>query len=352
MSAAGGPPITVAMPPTGEPRPRKARTLAMAGGAVLLALVVAAAWLLRPLPTDDLKASPRPASSYEEAAARIAGVAAAEDALPLHDGGRTIVLSHGHRTARAFVLLHGLTNSPRQFRELGELLFAAGANVVIPRLSGHGMADRMTEAHGELTAGDLIRYAENGIDIARGLGERVTLVGLSVSGTSAAWLAHQREDLDEVFLLAPLFGPAVVPDALTPAVAAALVRLPNRFVWWDPRVRENLPGPPTNYPRFPTRALGEALRLGLAAGEQPGPLRVRRLGVVLTENDIAVNNRRTLRLVENWRRQSPETEVFLHTFPAAEQIPHDFIDPLQAGARPDKVNARLVGWLMGGATDT
>jgi carboxylesterase len=334
------------MPPSANPR---RRLLAAAGVALLLAAVAALAWLLRPLTMDDLIASPSPAASYEQAVARLTAIEAAEDALPLHDGGRTVVLSHGHRTERSFVLLHGLTNSPRQFRELGEQLFAAGANVVIPRLSRHGLADRMTEAHGELTAPDLIRYAETGIDIARGLGERVTVVGLSVSGISAAWLAGRRDDLDEAFLLAPLFGPAVVPDALTPALTAALVRLPNKFVWWDPRVRENLPGPPMNYPRFPTRALGEALRLGLDAAEPPGPLRVRRLGVVLTENDVAVNNRRTLRLVERWRRQSPETEFFLHTFPAAERIPHDFIDPLQPDARPDKVNARLVGWLMGGA---
>lgn len=279
--------------------------------------------------------------------ARAEALRAREAALPLHEGGRTIVLSHGHRTDRAFVLLHGLTNSPRQFRELGEALFAAGANVIIPRLTHHGLADRMTEAHGDLTAQDLVRYAESGIDLAQGLGDKVTVVGLSVSGTSAAWLAGERDDLDEVFLLAPLFGPGVVPDSLTPAVTAALVRLPNTFLWWDPKRRENLPGPPTNYPRFPTRGLGEALRLGMAATTPDRPLKVRRLGLILSETDIAVNNARTLRLVEQWRTDSPDTEFFAHTFPAAERVPHDFIDPLQPDARTEEINAKLVPWLMG-----
>ena len=203
----------------------------------------------------------------------------------------------------------------------------------------------MTDAHAALTAQDLIRYAQYGVDLAQGLGRKVTVVGLSISGISAAWLAQNREDIDEVFLLAPLFGPAVVPDPLTPTFAAALMRLPSKMMWWDPRVRENLPGPPYNYPRFPTRALGEALRLGLQTAQQDRALRVNRLGVILTENDKAVNNARTRRLVEQWRVASTDTDFFIYEFPASENIPHDFIDPLQPEARTDKVNALLVEWL-------
>lgn len=310
-----------------------------------LLLVAGAVWLLRPLSFDDLVSAPDPAASYEEAKERWEHVQVHEADQPLHDGGRSIVLTHGHPTERVFVLLHGLTNAPRQFRELGEELFATGANVVIPRLAHHGLADRMTDAHAALTAQDLIRYAQYGVDLAQGLGEHVTVVGLSISGISAAWLAQNRDDIDEVFLLAPLFGPAVVPDPLTPAFTAALMRLPNKMLWWDPRVRENLPGPPYNYPRFPTRALGEALRLGLSTARPDRQLRVNRLGVILTENDLAVNNRRARRLVEQWSAASPQTEIFLHEFPTAENIPHDFIDPLQPGARTDKVNALLVEWL-------
>ena len=92
-------------------------------------------------------------------------------------------------------------------------------------------------------------------------------------------------------------------------------------------------------------ALGEALRLGLQTAQPDRTLRVNRLGVILTENDPAVNNARTRRLVEEWRAASPNTEIFLHEFPAAERIPHDFIDPLQPEARTDKVNALLVEWL-------
>lgn len=321
------------------------RTIIYCAAALAVFLVISGAILFRPLPLDDLVSSPNPARSYDEAMERWAAARVFEDTQPLHEGGRSIVLTHGHSTERVFVLLHGLTNAPRQFRELGEKLFATGANVVIPRLAHHGHADRLTDAHSAMTAQDLIRYAEYGVDLAQGLGKHVTVVGLSVSGISAAWLAQNRDDIDEVFLLAPLFGPSIVPDALTPTFAGALVRLPNAMLWWDPRVRENIAGPPYNYPRFATRPLGEALRLGLSTARNGHPLRVKRLGVILTENDIAVNNRRTLRLVEQWKSDSPDTGFFIHTFPASENIPHDFIDPLQPDARTDKVNTLLVDWL-------
>jgi len=321
------------------------RTALRISVAVAAIVVAGSIWLLRPLSFEDLGSTSDPAQSYDEAMGRWEGKQAEEAKQPLHEGGRTIVLTHGYQTDRVFVLLHGLTNAPRQFRELGEKLFATGANVVIPRLAHHGLADRMTDAHAALTAQDLIDYAQYGVDIAQGLGRNVTVVGLSISGISAAWLAQNRDDIDEAFLLAPLFGPAVVPDPLTPAITAALARLPNKMMWWDPRVRENLPGPPYNYPRFPTRALGEALRLGLQTAQPDGTLHVKRLGVILTENDKAVNNARTKRLVEQWRAASPDTEIFIHEFPTAENIPHDFIDPLQPNARTDKVNALLVEWL-------
>lgn len=308
------------------------------------------AWLIRPLPFQDLVSSPAPASGYEEALTQFAAIHAKEQTLPLSEGGHTILLTHGHPTEAVFVLLHGYTNAPRQFQRLGESLFNAGANVIIPRLPHHGYADRLTDAHADLTARELIIHAEVGLDIAQGLGRRVVLVGLSVSGVTAGWLAHKRHDIDEAWLLAPFFGPFIIPDRLTPSVTATLLRLPNFFQWWDPRKRENLPGPPMNYPRFSSHALGEAMRLGMDAERQSGPVRVRRVGLVLSAADIAVSNRRALRILEEWEATSPGVEFFTYTFPAAERIPHDFIDPLQPDQQIERVYPMLLAWLVGSLT--
>lgn len=331
-----------------QPRkPRRFLRLALLIAAVLiLAGTLALAWLIRPLSLPPLTSTPRPAASCEEALSKFQAIQDEEAELPLHEGGRSIILSHGHQTEHAFVLLHGLTNSPRQFRELGEMLFARGANVVIPRMPYHGLADRLTEAHAALTAEDLIRQVDTGIDIARGLGRRVTVVGLSASGASAAWIAQHRDDVDTVCLFAPFLGVPGIPDRLTPAASRALLRLPNKVLWWDPRVREKIAGPPTNYPRFATRPLGEILRIGVDAEKWPGPLKTRRLVVVLSESDIAINNARALRLAEQWRAASPQTESSIHIFPRADGIIHDFIDPQQPRAQIEKVYPQLLDWIF------
>lgn len=332
------------MAPENPTAPRR-RILRRVLFGTLAVLGIGAVFLFRPLATDDLVASPNPAATYEEAVARIEQIRREEDKLPLHEEGRTIILSHGHQTERVFVLLHGFTNSPRQFRELGEKLFATGANVIIPRLPQHGFADRLTDALRDFTANELVRHAEEGVNAAHGLGRRVTVVGLSVSGVTAAWLAHEHEGLDEVFLLAPFFGVSFSPGSLTAPLTAALMRLPNTFLWWDPRVRENLQQPPHNYPRYPTHALGDSLRLGLAVERQKGPLQVKRLSVILSASDIAVNNARTLHLLEQWEAASPGIGFFAYTFPASDKVPHDMIDPLQPNARTDVVYPQLLKWL-------
>src|SRR4051812_20493780 len=41
---------------------------------------------------------------------------------------RGMMLEHGHVTERAFVLMHGLSNCPVQFRRFGEQLYRRGYN--------------------------------------------------------------------------------------------------------------------------------------------------------------------------------------------------------------------------------
>lgn len=309
--------------------------------------VLVALFLLWPISLSDLTSRAQPAASYEDAMQRVKTIHADEATKALSEGGRTIVLSHGHPTERVFVLLHGLTNAPVQFQTLGKLLFERGANVVIPRLAHHGLADRMNTDQGNLRATDLIHQAETGLDIAAGLGERITVVGLSVSGVAAAWIAQNRDEAASVFLLAPFLGPKPVPDWLTSTAARALSRLPNGFIWWDGAARENLPGSPYVYPRFATRQIGETLRLGLSVEAMSAhPMNASHIHVVLTDADAAVNNKRTLRLLDQWKTTSPDTTFDLTIFPQDEQVPHDFIDPAQPDAQTERIYPKLIEWLF------
>src|SRR5262249_53762108 len=137
----------------------------------------------RPKPPPDYHAPPAPLPAF-----------------PSRQGGdhpalwRSRLLTHGQKVDRAIVLVHGITNCPQQFAALGDQLFGAGWNVLIPRLPRHGLCDRMTSALAQLTAAELRDYADGVLDIAAGLGDEVTIAGLSAGGVVAAWAAQHRHD--------------------------------------------------------------------------------------------------------------------------------------------------------------
>jgi carboxylesterase len=304
----------------------------VAFGVALVAL--AAALLMRPLVPAGLDSAPAPAPNFEAAAQRVRALID-EDGAAIGPGCGTLLLSHGRPTEHVVVLLHGLTNCPAQFDSLGRLCFERGANVLIPRLPRHGLADRMTTELSRADARELREFTDRVVDAARGLGARVTVVGLSVGGTMAAWAGQRRPDVDRVVVIAPLLSP---PGRLPPPLARAATRLaaalPNLFVWWDDRRRERLLGPQHVYPRFATRAAAASLILGadvLAQAQARAPA-CRSAAFVTIEGDRAVGNDAIRALAGEWRaRRRPVTEL---EFPARLALNHDVIDPEQVGANP------------------
>lgn len=259
---------------------------------------------------------------------------------------RVQLLHHGRRTERVFVLLHGLSNCPAQFRALGELLFAHGYNVLIPRLPFHGEQDRMTEAWKGITAQMMLDTANEAVDLARNLGKQVTVVAISVNATIAAWLAQNRADVEEVVLLAPFLAPKGLPGWAVAPATRLVQRLPNQFFWWDPKKKASrMRG--YAYPRFPTHVVAQTMRVSLDILEESrtaGP-RCGSILVVTTASDGTASLSLTRTLVSHWRRLRPDS-VRTYEFPAKEQINHDFIDPTSSTARVDFVYPKLISLLV------
>ncbi len=250
--------------------------------------------------------------------------------------GTPLLFEHGRPTAKVFVLLHGLSNGPGQFAELGRLLFERGHTVYIPRTPYHGEKNRLTDSFGRLTARQMLDSGNEAADLARGLGPDVTVAGLSINGVTTAWMAQNRSDLYRSVLLAPFLAPNGLPGWTIRPMERLLLRLPNIFIWWNPVLRDKNPGPSYAYPRFPTRVIGETMWLGqevLRASHQEAP-RSSSILVVTSASDLAANNALTARLVENWRKLRPGG-VETYEFPKEQKVPHDFIDPNQ----PDQQTA-------------
>ena len=260
---------------------------------------------------------------------------------------RSVLMSHGHRAPRSYVLLHGLTASPEQFIQFGDALHARGGNIFIPRLPRHGRS-RLSKALAGLTADELATSARESIGIARGLGERVTVAGFSAGGLLSAWIA-QHLAVDRAVCIAPFLGVGWLPTAVAPYVSRMALRLPNRFLWWNPFRRERH-GPPHGYPRFATHAIGRTWQLALEVLEAARlrPPATKSIAIVSNDSETTVDNRAIERLVTLWRAH-PGVTVEVHRLRGLPRS-HDIIEPMRRRPLAAVVYPALLGIVEGEAS--
>ena len=285
-------------------------------------------------PPDSLLSHPNPATGYAEALERLA-VLQIRDGPEVHPRGRALLLTHGAPAERVVVWFHGYTNSPGQFAVLAQLCFERGWNVLVPRLPHHGLNDPMTSETALLTAEKLARSADEVVDIAAGLGKQVVVGGLSMGGVIAGWLAQQRREVELAVLLAPAFGIYLVLAPFTRLVGEAFARLPNTFVWWDPRLKEGLKGTAIGYPRYAMRGIAALLRLSYAMQDlaRYSPPAARRIWVITSESDTAISQPVVKRVTSLWQAQGAQVQT--HRFSAGLKLDHDFVDPGHPKQRVD-----------------
>lgn len=300
--------------------------------------------LLKPINTSVMNSKPNPISDFVETLRRIDKIRHEEGARgDLSKGGRTILLHHGRKVDDVIVFLHGFTSAPQQFAVLGGKFFDQGFNVYIPRKPRHGYVDTLSPALKDYNARMMVDFTSRVIDLARGLGERVTIVGLSGGGTMAAWAGQYRPDVYHAGSIAPSLGAGFIPAPLTKMMTKLMLGGPNFYMWWDPIKKANNPIPEDyQYPGYQIHALGEVLRLGYAV-EEEARLRVPRaekVTMVSNANDVAVSNERIEQLVTLWT--SKGEQVTHYQFPKEYNLAHDFITPTREGFRADIVYPTLL----------
>lgn len=312
--------------------------LLLAAALVLLALAYLAT---APPRISGLVSRPRPAANYAEALERVAA-RQAQEAAGHNPLCHTRLLTHGQKAARAIAFVHGYTNCPQQFAQLAQAFYDRGYNSLTVLMPHHGLADRLTDEHRRLTAEELTVYVDEVVDIARGLGERVTLVGHSGGAVAVAWAAQTRGDLDLAVCIAPNFGFKAVPRPLTRLAANLVMLAPDVVLWWNPfeRAAGRLPHV---YPRFTLHGLAQQWRLGFAARTlalRQAPA-AHSILVISNAHDIAVDNAAIARAVARWRAWGAG-EVRTYEFPAELKLLHDIVDPGHAGQRVDVVYPKLL----------
>jgi len=306
---------------------------------LLLALLGMALW---PLSNEELVLNTTPISEYTVAREAIADMR--EDAPEgIRPECRGSILDHGRRTEEVYVLMHGLTNCPAQFIQFAQLLFDDGANVLIPRTPYHGFMEEYADDQQLLTGQDILDAANQAIDAAHAYGDRVTVIGLSVNGATCAWLAQNRADIDRLVAIAPFLAPYGIDAKWIEPIGRLVYRLPNSLIWWDRQLKDQLERPSYAYPKFATHPIAHVMRIGLDAfdsAEEKPPV-AKKILMVTSASDTAINNDRVDELTALWKTSAPD-RVTSYEFPAEQKVPHDSIDPNQPNQQIAIVYPKLI----------
>ncbi len=283
--------------------------------------------------------------TYAEAIARFDALAALDDAGVMA-AGRSKLYAQAAKVPLAIVLLHGFTNNPQTFAVLAAELVARGHTVVVPRLPGHGDIDRSGRRLINVKAEQWLATGDAALDIACGLGERVATLGVSLGGAMAGWFALRRQDIARAVGVVPMYGIGRFSPFANAAVTLALVTLPDLQIPWDPfGNQEQITA--DAYPKFPSRGLGECLRIGDDVFN--AALRITPAGgdvvAVLNTREPAINNAMALQITSNWQRlRAKSASAFIFSdLPAI----HDIVEPTNPYQKIDIVYPKLIELLEG-----
>jgi esterase/lipase len=292
----------------------------LAVGAFVAALLVIA---LVPLRIGDLGAHPHPTRTYDQAIAAFDAYSRGETAAGVVGVCHSRLFTHGHRTQNVVVLYHGLTNCPAQMVKLAEQLEQGGANVVVLRAPGHGQANGPGGLAG-IEAEQFRDSADRSIDIATGLGDHVTAMGLSLGGLMATWSVIERPEVQRAVIIAPAYQLGGYSEAVQYLLGNLFARMPNVAI---PSAGEGLGD--HAYPETPTRGVGQMLRLGryVMAQAAAHPPLGKQIAFVLNDNDATISNAAAEQVIDEWKADGVDVQVV--RLPTSLGLPHDLIDPAQ-----------------------
>lgn len=230
--------------------------------------------------------------------------------------------------ARGALVLHGFTGNPQSVRGLALVLADAGLTVEMPLLPGHGteVADMVPTRWEDWSAAAEAAYLE-----VAARSDAVVVVGLSMGGMLAVWLAEHHPEIVALALVNPMVAP---PDADTLRFVQAMVDNGDELA---PGVGSDIAmqgSVESAYPELPLRA---ALSLFAAAEEVESALESVTCPVLLftSTQDHVVDPKSSALLVE--RAKGPVEQVLLDRSYHVATLDYD----------KDEIEARTVEFVTG-----
>jgi esterase/lipase len=201
------------------------------------------------------------------------------------DGNSPFVLrpAQGQDSRRGILMVHGLTDSPYQLRDMAQFFHRRGCHVLAMQLPGHGTrpGDLL-----EIDWRDWLGAHQHLLELLSAEVEQVFLLGFSAGATLSLYQALRHDHVNALFL----FSPAVRIPHLT-RLARGMSQLGRRwprFAWLDVQPDSDF----FKYESLTTRAVSEVF--GMIQGlNRLGSLSALRTPVFVaaSDNDVTVNTR-------------------------------------------------------------
>jgi carboxylesterase len=289
--------------------------LGVVGALLAVVLVLVVTVYVWPLGSDSLRAAPAVTLDYTAAIAQAQKVVAADTANPVvRPECRSQLLTHGTRTAKAVLLLHGYTSCPSGLAGLAKVYFDQGYNVWLPRAPRHGTTDPLAHIHVE--AQELITYANDGMNVAAGLGDDVGAAGISGGAVLATWLAgHRAQDVRHLLVLSPFYQPG---SSQAPGFEVKPLIVLFGFRLLPDHIDDN---------GFSYSSLSQYLRIARNLGlERDGKLQT--VAVVTSANDDFIDHQEAVDLPRQLAERDGAT-LGIHELPGDLGIGHDVAEPTE-----------------------
>jgi esterase/lipase len=255
---------------------------------------------------------------------------------------------HNQRTSKAIVLYHGLTNCPKQFEKLGEMLWQKGYTVLIPRIPYHGHKNRLNKEFSKLKYIDLTNKVSETMSLAISLADKVDTMGISAGSNLAIWTSLNYS-IDKLIAIAPLVMPHNYPLAVSPLINRYLKYLPNQDKWWNEETKDKIIGTSHAYPFYSSKAILAFFEINQSSldfvNSFKGTKKSTQNYLVLVENDTAIDNKSAKDFFGKIQIIF-EKPIIQKTFESSLNLDHDIVDPTHEKARIEIVYPALIQLLI------
>jgi hypothetical protein len=145
----------------------------------------------------------------------------------------------------------------------------------------------------------------------------------------AAWVVQHRPEVARVALLSPFLSPKGYPVMIIRPLSRAMLLAPNFFMWWDSDLKDAAPGPRYGYPRYPSHAMAQIMRLSDAVrahAQQYPPQSSAILAIINEGPRESIDNEVYRQLLATWQSY-PDAYVTTFALDGSLDLEHNYIDP-------------------------